>query len=390
MSIVNADSPSPALYAERDGSSHRRFLGRARGRRPRAGRPVVVGAALVSAVLALAAGAGAVVPPGGSGDFTPITPVKVISAVSLAANTGKIVVVIGGTTTVPTDANKVELAVSVSGGTAAGRLFVVPTGVPIQPTTQPALSWSAGQAVSANPVVAPGLKDQATFFNSSSGTVKVTVSIIGYTNIGNPGPAGATGATGAAGPQGPTGDTGPAGPAGPMGATGATGAQGATGDTGPAGPAGASGAQGAQGYTGPQGPQGPTGAAGFSLSGSASEDGTGQAGQADRTVYYYPLNGTVAASQDATSAGQPVNVSGTLGTVTLFGPTSGTWELILYKNGVSNGFCTGNGQCVIQPQNPNYAAGDTVSIGVVDINGNPATSPATWSTTFTYGSPPIG
>lgn len=374
-----------------------RRLGRARrnkvvdSRSSRLTRPVVVGAAVVTGVLAATAAASAVVVGGSGTGYNSITPVKIVSAVSFAASTTKPYVVIGGTTTVPTDANKVLISISITGGTAPGRLFLEPTGVTITPTTLPALSWSAGQSVSAQAEVAPGLKDEASFINSSSGSVKVTASIIGYTNIGNPGPAGAdgaTGATGATGAPGPQGDTGAAGPVGPQGAQGPTGA---TGAPGPQGDTGAAGSVGPQGAQGPAGTTGAAGAAGFSLAGSADEQGFGQAGQVMRTQYAYPLNGTFAASQDGASAGQAVNVGGTLSNVTFFGGT-GTWKFYLFKNGLWNGECTGSGQCSITPHDTSYAAGDTVSVGIVYVTGNPSvTQPGIeWHATYTYGSPPIG
>lgn len=244
-----------AAERQQRGTSGRRRLGFSVKQRIGSGRRTLVAGSAAVLVLGMCTAAQAIVgPPPPSNTFNAVNPpFKIVNGVTVAAGSGVAAVAIGGATTVPTDANKVEVSVTVSGGTAAGRLFVLPTGVGLTPTTPPAASWNAGQTVTTTTVVAPGLKNEVTFINQSSGTVKVTASVYGYTNIGNPGPAGPQGATGADGAPGATG------PAGPQGATGA---DGATGATGPAGAQGPAGPEGVQGATGPAGPQGPAGATG--------------------------------------------------------------------------------------------------------------------------------
>jgi hypothetical protein len=161
--------------------------------------------------------------------------VKVLSAVSVAAHTTRSVVVIGGSTTVPTDASSLQETVSVTGGASGGTLFAYPTG---SPSSTPLLAFAAKQVVNSTTILAVGTSNEDTFVNNSSAAITLTVSLTAYTN------------------QGPTGPQGPAGPQGSQGMQGPKGDTGATGNTGP---------KGDQGIQGPPGPQGTPGSNGVSV-----------------------------------------------------------------------------------------------------------------------------
>jgi hypothetical protein len=149
-------------------------------------------------------------------------PFKLATKTSMTAHQTLVKVVSGGTTTVPTGANKVKLTISVGSSKAAGALAIYPTDDVADSAT--VLTWSIGQSVSTTANVAIGLKNEVSFVNQSAGTAVLSVSIVAYS------------AQGPVGPPGPTGSTGPAGPPGPVGPTGPQGPQGVQGVPGPPGP----------------------------------------------------------------------------------------------------------------------------------------------------------
>jgi hypothetical protein len=176
-------------------------------RRRRRGALGVLAIGLVWAGVGGIAGAS---PGGGALDDTsivPITPHVVASNVSIAAHKSVLYTAIGGTTTVPTNATRVELAVTALGISQPGNLGISPAG---SATTGVTLFYQSGavENPTTNVVVAIGLKNQISVFNFGAGAVRVTVKIIGYSTAvnasdidpsgGNPGDVLANTGTGAA------------------------------------------------------------------------------------------------------------------------------------------------------------------------------------------------
>jgi hypothetical protein len=108
--------------------------------------------------------------------YTPIGPVKLFTKY-LAPNAVTTAVVIGGTTTVPTDATDVQLTVAATATKAAGTLRAGPD---TDATTANVLSWTTGQVVSASVQLGVGGGNKDTFTNVSAGAVTLTVTITGY------------------------------------------------------------------------------------------------------------------------------------------------------------------------------------------------------------------
>jgi hypothetical protein len=139
-------------------------------------RALLAVAGLAASYVALGGIAGADAPP--SGFVSLSVPFKLATNTSIAANKTLVKVVTGGSTTVPTDANTVQLHVTVAKGTAAGTLAIFPTDDPAQ--TVQVLSWAAGQTVAADALVGVGLKNGVTFVNQSPKAVTVTAPITAY------------------------------------------------------------------------------------------------------------------------------------------------------------------------------------------------------------------
>lgn len=111
--------------------------------------------------------------------FVTLTPAhKLLSNTAISANKSTSPVVIGGTTTVPSNATTVQLTVSAKGA-AAGTLNFYPAGNPSGGSGQ-SLSWTAGATVSGTIQENVGMSGELTFANSSTGSVAVTAAIIGY------------------------------------------------------------------------------------------------------------------------------------------------------------------------------------------------------------------
>jgi hypothetical protein len=143
--------------------------------------PLVVGALTL---LLLAFGlTGATATSGTTGvAITPLTPTKLITtAASVAAGKTYVFVASGGTSTVPTNALVVELAVTAK-GTKAGTLSFAPLGEPGNgsPTT---VSWAAGGAGGGPGKVNVGNANKVVVTNSSLAAVTLGVKITGYSTL---------------------------------------------------------------------------------------------------------------------------------------------------------------------------------------------------------------
>lgn len=143
--------------------------------------PVVAGALTL---LLLAFGlTGATATSGTTGvAITPLTPVKVIStAAAVSAGKTFTFVASGGTTTVPTNALVVELAVTVK-GTKAGTVSFAPAGEPgnASPTT---VSWLAGGSGAGTVRVNVGNSNKVVVTNSSLAAATLGVKITGYSTL---------------------------------------------------------------------------------------------------------------------------------------------------------------------------------------------------------------
>ncbi|KRA30855.1 MULTISPECIES: hypothetical protein [unclassified Nocardioides] len=114
--------------------------------------------------------------------ITPLTPVRTITAgVSVAAGKTWAFVATGGTTTVPTNALVVELAITVK-GTKAGTLSFAPLGEPGNgsPST---VSWAAGGSGAGTVKVNVGNSNKVVVTNSSLAAATVGVKITGYATL---------------------------------------------------------------------------------------------------------------------------------------------------------------------------------------------------------------
>jgi len=111
----------------------------------------------------------------------PIAAHTVLNNMIFTSNKAATPVVIGGSTTVPTDAIRVQLSVTVSKGSAAGTLRVFPTGGTFAEGAS--LSWAAGQTVSSTVTERVGLNNEVTFLNQSNGAVTVLAKLTGYRNV---------------------------------------------------------------------------------------------------------------------------------------------------------------------------------------------------------------
>ena len=111
--------------------------------------------------------------------ITPLTPVKTITAgVSVAAGKTYAFVGSGGSTTVPTNALVIQLAVTVKGA-AGGTLSFAPQGDPssASPTK---VTWPAGGTGSGTVKVNVGTSNKVVVTNGSTGSATVGVKITGY------------------------------------------------------------------------------------------------------------------------------------------------------------------------------------------------------------------
>lgn len=157
---------------------------------------IVIGAVTVATAASIVGIASAA--PGGSADvtFVPLSPVKKILSTTIGAHKTNSPVVIGASTTVPTDATSVQLLLTIKSA-AAGTLSVFPAGNPAS-SSQDVLSFPG-----ANALVAPttnqniGASNKITLVNNGSATATVTVTITGYsTQLTAAGIAGTGGSAG--------------------------------------------------------------------------------------------------------------------------------------------------------------------------------------------------
>jgi hypothetical protein len=145
-------------------------------------RPIAIGAALaVTAGMSVGFTMAANATGGGSTtdvSFVTVSPAyKLLTARSMSTNSSLNEVVIGGRTTVPTNATTVELSVE-AGGTTAGVMNFYPTGNSGGGSGQ-FLQWSGGGTDTQTIQENVGASDELTF-NLVGATAKVTATIVGY------------------------------------------------------------------------------------------------------------------------------------------------------------------------------------------------------------------
>jgi len=110
------------------------------------------------------------------------------------------------------------------------------------------------------------------------------------------------------------------------------------------------------------------------------------------TPWYYSLIANATHSTSATGNQATFHVAGTLSTIsfTVDGGSFGdTVSFTLQKNGVADGSCAVGAlftNCAITPTTATFRDGDTVNIMQTDSTG---TMSATWTATYTYGTPVV-
>jgi hypothetical protein len=111
--------------------------------------------------------------------FTPLTPVKAVTGgTSVGANGTYLFVGSGTTSTVPTNATAVQLAVTVK-GTKAGTLSFYPNGDQANASPQ-TLSWAAGGSNAGTVAVNIGVRNKVVVANASLAAATVGIKITGY------------------------------------------------------------------------------------------------------------------------------------------------------------------------------------------------------------------
>lgn len=105
-----------------------------------------------------------------------IPPTTIVNNVTLASNGQVSPVVIAGSTTVPSDATRVQMAVTISGATASGKVSVAAAGSPVSEK----VAYISGMTTNANVYQPVGLNNKDTFTNLGTKGIKLTVQIIGY------------------------------------------------------------------------------------------------------------------------------------------------------------------------------------------------------------------
>jgi hypothetical protein len=140
-------------------------------------RGVVVAALAVGAGL-LVGVSGASSPPSVDVNFSPLVPTKKVFSGTIGGNANKVVVVSGGTTTVPSNATTIQMNVT-SKGTKAGTLTFSPNGNPSGSSGQ-TVSWGAGGSGANIITTDVGQKNAVAIHNASAATATVVVTILGY------------------------------------------------------------------------------------------------------------------------------------------------------------------------------------------------------------------
>lgn len=140
----------------------------------------LVGFGVVAAsVSALVASAAVATTPGSRTDVSYIgVDHRVLNNTYVAAHGSTSPVVIGGSTTVPSDATAVRLTVSVK-GSAAGSLLVHPAGNP-DGASGDTVSWTATKIGSGVISENIGTSNEITFVNQSTRPINITATITGY------------------------------------------------------------------------------------------------------------------------------------------------------------------------------------------------------------------
>jgi hypothetical protein len=136
-----------------------------------------------NAVLAAAAAASALagvflVSAPAQADIVSVPAKTVQSNTVVAADRSVSPVVIGGSTTVPTDATRVQFSVTVSREVDAGTLAAYPAGT--GPSSGDTLPFAKSSSTSAEFVEQVGASNKVTFLNQSAGSITLTVRITGY------------------------------------------------------------------------------------------------------------------------------------------------------------------------------------------------------------------
>lgn len=136
---------------------------------------VVLACAMVTGVAAASA-------PGNPADVSYIyigTPHKLLTNTSIAKGATNSQVVVGATTTIPSDATSVQMNVSIK-STVAGTLSVYPTDYPSSATAD-VISFPAGNVVITRFTrQSPGLSGKVSFTNNGTATATVSVTLTGY------------------------------------------------------------------------------------------------------------------------------------------------------------------------------------------------------------------
>jgi hypothetical protein len=143
-------------------------------------RTVTLGVCLAAAVVVAAGTASAIPLTGSSTDvsFVPIAEHAVLTNAYVFANGVNSPVVIGGTTTVPSDATRVQLRVSVK-GSASGSLRVYPAG-DLSDAQNDVAHWTSTKVGTATVGVSAGTSDRVSFVNVSARPINLSVTITGY------------------------------------------------------------------------------------------------------------------------------------------------------------------------------------------------------------------
>lgn len=116
--------------------------------------------------------------PAHANTITAVAPKAIQTSTSIAANKSVTPVVSGGSTTVPTDATRVQLSVAITKELGAGSLVLSPY---LNPTGVGAtVLFAANTATNATVLVGVGSANKITILNSSAGSLTVTVKIVGY------------------------------------------------------------------------------------------------------------------------------------------------------------------------------------------------------------------
>lgn len=146
---------------------------------PRWRRLVALGSIMALAGVALVASAGAAPTTDTTAvAFVDIPAKQIWGNNSINPNKGESVTVIGGTTTVPTNATTVRLLVTVKGA-AAGTLKFYPAGNEAGGAGH-TLSWAAGGTNTGTTAENVGMSNKLTVFNTSTKPAVVTIKITGY------------------------------------------------------------------------------------------------------------------------------------------------------------------------------------------------------------------